>query len=49
MGALSVKCTLLLQSQVTPDRVFVVSDVHCDYTLNQDWLEQLKQKDFGYI
>ncbi|DBB02386.1 TPA: hypothetical protein ACH3X3_011389 [Trebouxia sp. C0006] len=29
------------------DRVFAVSDVHCDYTLNQDWLTELKQNQYG--
>lgn len=31
----------------TVDRVFVVSDVHCDYTLNQEWLSLLKLGNFG--
>lgn len=34
------------QLQATPHRVFVVSDVHCDYTLNQDWLTKLQDRGF---
>ncbi|DBA84082.1 TPA: hypothetical protein ACH3X1_006563 [Trebouxia sp. C0004] len=36
-----------IQVEQSIDRVFAVSDVHCDYTLNQDWLAELKQKQYG--